>query len=79
MCIRDRFEAGRSLGLNYSQTMKLVIIPQAVKNILPALLNEFISLLKEMCIRDRIKGVKHHMDERELIADIIKENPDIRL
>ena len=26
-----------------------------------------------------IKGVKHHMDERELIADIIKENPDIRL
>ena len=35
-----QFEAGRSLGLNYRQTMKLVIIPQAVKNILPALLNE---------------------------------------
>ena len=45
-----QFEAGRSLGLNYSQTMKLVIIPQAVKNILPALLNEFISLLKETSI-----------------------------
>ena len=43
-----QFEAGRSLGLNYRQTMKLVIIPQAVKNILPALLNEFISLLKEI-------------------------------
>ena len=45
-----QFEAGRSLGLNYRQTMKLVIIPQAVKNILPALLNEFISLLKETSI-----------------------------
>ena len=47
---RGQFEAGRSLGLNYRQTMKLVIIPQAVKNILPALLNEFISLLKETSI-----------------------------
>ena len=45
-----QFEAGRSLGLNYRQTMKLVIIPQVVKNILPALLNEFISLLKETSI-----------------------------
>ena len=32
-----------------------------------------------MRIIEEIKGVKHHMDERELIADIIKENPDIRL
>ena len=47
---QGQFEAGRSLGLNYRQTMKLVIIPQAVKNILPALLNEFISLLKETSI-----------------------------
>ena len=45
-----QFEAGRSLGLNYSQTMQSIIIPQAVKNILPALLNEFISLLKETSI-----------------------------
>lgn len=45
-----QFEAGRSLGLNYGQTMQCIIIPQAVKNILPALLNEFISLLKETSI-----------------------------
>ena len=40
-------EAGRSLGLNYAQTMWYIIIPQAVKNILPALGNELIALLKE--------------------------------
>ena len=45
-----QFEAGRSLGLNYKQTMGSIILPQAVKNILPALCNEFISLLKETSI-----------------------------
>ena len=39
-------EAGRSLGLNFSQTMRLIIIPQAFKNVLPALVNEFIVLIK---------------------------------
>lgn len=45
-----QFEAGRSLGLTYKQTMISIIMPQAVKNILPALCNEFISLLKETSI-----------------------------
>lgn len=45
-----QFEAGRSLGLNYKQTMMSIILPQALKNILPALLNEVISLLKETSI-----------------------------
>lgn len=45
-----QFEAGRSLGLNYQQTMTNIIMPQAIKNILPALCNEFISLLKETSI-----------------------------
>lgn len=45
-----QFEAGRSLGLNYKQTMSAIVMPQAVKNILPALCNEFISLLKETSI-----------------------------
>ena len=45
-----QFEAGRSLGLNYEQTMQSIILPQAIKNILPALLNEVISLLKETSI-----------------------------
>lgn len=42
-----QMEAGRSLGLNYGQTMKSIIIPQAIKNILPALGNEMIVLLKD--------------------------------
>ena len=45
-----QFEAGRSLGLNYSQTMRLIILPQAFKNVLPALGNEFIVLLKETSV-----------------------------
>ena len=57
-----QFEAGRSLGFNYVQTMRYVIIPQAFKNVLPALANEFIVLLKEtsvagyVAVRDLTKG-----------------------
>ena len=42
-----QMEAGRSLGMNYTQTMRHIIIPQAIKNILPALGNEMITLLKD--------------------------------
>lgn len=45
-----QFEAGRSLGFNYVQTMQYIIMPQAFKNVLPALANEFIVLLKETSI-----------------------------
>ena len=45
-----QFEAARSLGLTYNQTMISVILPQAFKNVLPALANEFIVLLKETSI-----------------------------
>lgn len=45
-----QFEAGRSLGFNYVQTMRYFIMPQAIRNILPALGNEFIVLLKETSI-----------------------------
>lgn len=57
-----QFEAGRSLGFNYSQTMIYIIMPQAFKNILPALGNEFIVLLKEtsvsgyIALQDLTKG-----------------------
>lgn len=47
---RGQMEAGRSLGLDYVQTMKLIILPQAIKNILPALGNEFIVLIKETSV-----------------------------
>jgi len=43
-------EAGRSLGFNYIQTMRFIVLPQAFKNILPSLANEFIVLLKETAI-----------------------------
>lgn len=45
-----QFEAGRSLGFNYVQTMQYIIIPQAFKNVLPTLANEFIVLLKETSV-----------------------------
>lgn len=57
-----QMEAGRSLGLNYNQTMWKIIMPQAVKNVLPALGNEMITLLKEtsvsgyIALRDLTKG-----------------------
>ena len=47
---QGQFEAGRSLGFNYIQTMRYIIIPQAFKNVLPALANEFIVLLKETSV-----------------------------
>lgn len=47
---KGQMEAARSLGLTKSQSMKKVILPQAVKNILPALVNEFITLIKESSV-----------------------------
>ncbi len=57
-----QFEAGRSLGFSYPQTMFYIIMPQAFKNVLPALGNEFIVLLKEtsvagyIAVQDLTKG-----------------------
>ena len=45
-----QFEAGRSLGFNYVQTMRHIVIPQVFKSVLPTLCNEFIVLLKETSI-----------------------------
>ena len=47
---KGQTEAGRSLGLSAKQTMMLIIVPQAVKNIFPAFGNEFITLIKETAI-----------------------------
>ncbi len=47
---KGQMEAGRSLGLNYINTMRFIIVPQAFKNVLPALGNELITLLKETSI-----------------------------
>ncbi|MBQ0026212.1 MAG: amino acid ABC transporter permease [Lachnospiraceae bacterium] len=47
---KGQMQAGRSLGLSYIKTMRLIIIPQAIKNILPALGNEFITMVKETSV-----------------------------
>lgn len=51
-----QFEAGRSLGFSYASTMIHIILPQAFKNVLPALFNEFIVLLKETSVVGYIAG-----------------------
>ena len=59
---KGQLEAGRSLGFDYVQTMRFIIVPQALKNVLPALANEFIVLLKEtsvacyVAVNDLTKG-----------------------
>lgn len=59
---KGQMEAGRSLGLNYVQTMQYIIVPQAFKIVLPPLCNEFIVLIKEtsvagyVAVQDLTKG-----------------------
>lgn len=62
-----QFEAGRSLGFSYIQTMRYIILPQAFKNVLPALGNEFIVLLKETSVSGYIAT-----QDLTKAADIIK-------
>ena len=62
-----QMEAGRSLGFNYIQTMWHIIIPQAFKNVLPALGNEFIVLLKETSVAGYIA-----LEDLTKGADIIR-------
>ena len=47
---KGQMEAGRSLGMSKSMTMRLIVLPLAVKNILPALCNEFVTVIKETSI-----------------------------
>ena len=51
---KGQFEAGQSLGLSQGTIMKSIILPQAIKNILPALGNEFITLIKETAVAGAI-------------------------
>lgn len=54
---KGQFEAASALGLNYYLSMRYVILPQAFKKILPALVNEFIALLKETSVIGFIGGI----------------------
>lgn len=64
---KGQMEAGRSLGLSYFQTLKLIILPQAIKNILPAIGNEFITLVKETSVAGYI-GVMDLTKASDIIA-----------
>ncbi|MFV0116615.1 ABC transporter permease subunit [Staphylococcus aureus] len=66
---KGQMEAARSLGLNYRQTMKSVIMPQAIKNILPSLGNEFVTLNKESSIVSTI-GVGEIMFNAQVVQGI---------
>ncbi|GBS15857.1 ABC transporter substrate-binding protein/permease [Staphylococcus aureus] len=66
---KGQMEAARSIGLNYRQTMKSVIMPQAIKNILPALGNEFVTLIKESSIVSTI-GVGEIMFNAQVVQGI---------
>lgn len=62
-------EAGRSLGLNYADTMRFIVIPQAIKAILPALGNEFIILLKDTSLISVIGGKELVYAARGIISN----------
>ena len=64
-----QFEAGRSLGFNYVQTMFHIIIPQVFKSVLPTLCNEFIVLLKETSIAGYV-GIMDLTKAGDRIRDI---------
>jgi len=66
---RGQAEAGRSLGLNYSTTMMKIILPQAIKNILPALGNEFIVMIKETSVAGFITVFDLTRATRAIVAD----------
>ena len=55
---RGQMEAGRSIGFSYAQTMWYIILPQAFKNVLPALGNEFIVLFKDTSLVQAIGGAE---------------------
>ncbi len=76
-------EAARSLGMSGTQTMRHVILPQAIKNILPAIANEFVTIIKESAICytigvqdimsavNAVKGATYRMAEALIIATIL--------
>ncbi len=66
---KGQMEAGRSLGFTYSQTMMKIILPQAIKNILPALGNEFIVMVKETSVAGFITVFDLTRATRSIVQD----------
>ena len=72
---KGQMEAGRAMGLNYAQTMKEIIFPQAIKNILPSLANEFITLFKETSIVGYISVNDLSLQAKALQATVYSATP----
>lgn len=64
---KEQMEAGKSLGLSYTQIMRYIILPQAMKNALPALGNEFVTLIKETSVAGYI-GIRDLTKAGDIIA-----------
>lgn len=64
---KGQMEAGKSLGLSYTQIMRYIILPQAMKNALPALGNEFVTLIKETSVAGYI-GIRDLTKAGDIIA-----------
>ncbi len=76
-------EAARSLGLSSWKTMRFIVLPQAIKNILPAIANEFVTIIKESAICytigvqdimsavNAVKGATYRMGEALIIATVL--------
>ena len=74
---KGQMEAARAMGLNYYISMREVVFPQATKNILPALANEFISLFKETSVVGYISVIDITMQSKSLQAVFYSPEPVI--
>ena len=72
-----QMEAGRSLGLNYITTMALIVIPQAIRSVLPALGNEFIVLLKDTSLITVIGCTGHHEPYLRADVPVVRRGADV--
>lgn len=72
---KGQMEAARAMGLSYSISMKEIVFPQAIKNILPALANEFISLFKETSVVGMIGIFDLTMSSQSLQATLYSAKP----
>lgn len=66
---KGQMEAGRTLGLSYSKTMKSIVFPQAIKNAIPTILNELIALLKETSVAGYITVIDLTMAVQRIVAN----------
>lgn len=74
---KGQMEAARAMGLGYATSMREIVFPQAIKNILPALANEFISLFKETSVVGFISVVDITMQSKSLQAVFYSPQPFI--